>query len=120
MAKGRKTGGRTLGTPNKSTYEIVAVLEQLGCDPIAGMARIAMNPRNKPELRGRMFAELATYVHPRRKAIEDSPPDSGPAKTAVTEEQIARMEALKPNELTLFLHVLGLLDKGEERPPLLA
>ncbi len=53
-----KTGGRRAGTPNKRPMEIATRLEELGCDPVEGMARIAMNPKNKPELRGRMFAEL--------------------------------------------------------------
>jgi hypothetical protein len=36
-----KTGGRQKGTPNKRTEEIQAKLEELECDPIEGMARIA-------------------------------------------------------------------------------
>lgn len=36
------------------------------------MARIAMNPKARLELRGRMFAELAQYVYPKRKAIQIS------------------------------------------------
>ena len=72
MAEGRKTGGRTKGTPNRSTADVVARLAELGCDPIEGMALIALDPTNPPELRGKMFAELAGYVAPKRKAIEQS------------------------------------------------
>ena len=36
------------------------------------MARLAMDPENSPELRGRMYSELAQYVYPKRKAIEHS------------------------------------------------
>lgn len=32
MARGRKTGGRTAGTPNRTTKPIADVLEQLGTD----------------------------------------------------------------------------------------
>lgn len=67
-----KTGGRRKGTPNQLTREITARLEELGCDPIEGMALIAMDADNPPELRGRMFAELAGYVYPKRKAVEIS------------------------------------------------
>lgn len=70
MALGRKTGGRVAGTPNRRTAEVVARLEQLGCDPLEGMARIAMDEGTPLELRGRMFAELAGYVYPKRKATE--------------------------------------------------
>ena len=41
-------------------------------DPLAGMAAIAMDEVNPPELRGRMYAELAQYVAPRLKAVERS------------------------------------------------
>jgi hypothetical protein len=63
-----KTGGRKKGTPNRRTQEVVAVLERLGCDPIGGMASIAMDERNSPELRGKLFAELAQYIAPKRRA----------------------------------------------------
>ncbi len=70
MASGKKTGGRRAGTPNKRTQELVERLEVLGCDPIEGMARIAMDSSSPPELRGRMYAELAGYVYPKRRAVE--------------------------------------------------
>lgn len=72
MAIGKKTGGRRAGTPNKRTLELVDKLLDLGVDPIEGMARLAMDPNNTPELRGRMYAELAQYVAPKRKAVEHS------------------------------------------------
>lgn len=46
MANGFKTGGRIAGTPNKVTRQIVDKLEALGCDPIEGMAHIAMDSFN--------------------------------------------------------------------------
>src|ERR1700686_2577549 len=75
MAVGKKTGGREKGTPNRRTQEIAAQLAELGCDPIEGMALLAMDKKNTPELRGRMFAELAAYVWPKRKAVEVSAGD---------------------------------------------
>ena len=70
MALGRKTGGRLAGTPNRRTVEVLERLEVLGCDPIEGMARIAMDMTNPVEVRARMFAELAGYVAPKRRAVE--------------------------------------------------
>ena len=70
--------GRKKGTPNKRTAEVQDRLQALGCDPITGMARIAMNRKNPPELRGRMFSELAQYMHPKRKAIEVAGEGAGP------------------------------------------
>lgn len=62
---GRKKGSRT-----RISIEIAARLESLGCDPIEGMAIIAMDKLYPPELRGRMFAELAQYVHPKLRATD--------------------------------------------------
>ena len=72
MAAGKKTGGRKPGTPNKKTQELQMRLLNVGCDPIEGMAMLAMDINNSPELRGRMYAELAQYTAPKRKAVEHS------------------------------------------------
>jgi hypothetical protein len=60
--------GRVKGMSSKAT--VSAILSQLKCDPIEGMARIAMDSNQSAQLRGRMFAELAQYVYPKRRAIE--------------------------------------------------
>jgi hypothetical protein len=73
MAFGQKTGGRKKGTPNRRTAEVVERLAALDCDPLAGMAALAMDEVNAPELRGRMYAELAQYLYPKRRAIESAP-----------------------------------------------
>ena len=39
-------------------------------DTIEGMASIAANEMNSAELRSRMYAELAQYIYPKRKAVE--------------------------------------------------
>ncbi|MDN3987022.1 hypothetical protein [Zwartia vadi] len=78
MAIGKKTGGRLLGTPNKKTVEIKDRLASMGCDPIQGMADLAMDANNTAELRGRMYAELAQYVAPKRKAVEHSHGENQP------------------------------------------
>ena len=70
MARGYKTGGRVKGTPNLATVEVSQRLADLQCDPLAGMAQLAMDEANPPELRGRMYAELAGYQYPKRKAVE--------------------------------------------------
>ena len=50
-------------------------LDELGCDPIEGMARIALDPQNPVELRARMFSDLAQYVAPKRRAVDHSASD---------------------------------------------
>jgi hypothetical protein len=70
MALGFKTGGRKAGTPNKRSVEVAARLEELGVDPVAGMAALAVDPQVPVEVRARMFSELAQYVAPKRKAVD--------------------------------------------------
>ena len=72
IARGRKTGGRKAGTPNKRTLNVIERLDELGCDPIEGMATIALDSQNPVELRARMFSDLAQYVAPKRRAIDHS------------------------------------------------
>lgn len=70
MALGHKTDGPKAGTPNRKARAITELLESLGHNPIEAMVRIATNPKASLELRGRMNAELAQYVYPKRKAGE--------------------------------------------------
>jgi hypothetical protein len=80
-APGERRGGRKKGTPNKRTAEVTERLAELGCDPIEGMARLAMDEANAPELRGRMYSELAGFVAPKRRAVEHTGADGGPIET---------------------------------------
>ena len=69
---GERRGGRKAGTPNRRTVEVAEKLAALKCDPISGMAKIAMNANNPLDLRTKMFAELAQYVASKRRAVEHS------------------------------------------------
>jgi hypothetical protein len=84
---GERRGGRQRGSPNKRTLEVIDKLAALRCDPITGMAKLAMDRNNAPELRGRMYGELAQYVAPKRKALEHSG-DAG-----MIEALLARIDA---------------------------
>lgn len=75
IALGLKTGGRKAGTPNKRTLDVIERLDELGCDPIEGLAKIALDPQNPIELRARMFSDLAQYVAPKRRAVDHSASD---------------------------------------------
>jgi hypothetical protein len=63
--------------PNKRTVAVIDRLEALGCDPIGGMARIAMDETVELSIRAQMYKELAQYVAPKRKALERSGPSKG-------------------------------------------
>ena len=72
MAKGKKTGGRVAGTPNKNNQSIMDKLAELECDPLEGMAIIAREAMAAGEyiIALNAYKELAQYVAPKRKSIE--------------------------------------------------
>jgi hypothetical protein len=70
---GTKTGGGSRkGCPNRASVDVAAKLAAMHCDPLAGMAKIAMDTKNPLEIRAKMFSELAQYVAPKRKSTEIS------------------------------------------------
>ena len=76
----RPGAGRPRGSENRATIQVKEVLARTGCDPIQGMAWIAMNDADAlglPDgeaipitLRAKMFEALAPYVAPKRRATE--------------------------------------------------
>ena len=62
--------GRPKGSKTKQQLAVEAKLEQLGCDPITAMATLAIDPATPLDLRIKLHCELAQYVVPRRKAVE--------------------------------------------------
>lgn len=71
----RPGAGRKKGVPNKLTSDVAERLAALGCDPIAGMANMAMDEDAPREIRLRAYAELAQYTAPKRKAVDMSSSD---------------------------------------------
>jgi hypothetical protein len=71
------------GTPNKATDALARKLTKLGCDPIVGLAKIALNPATEAGLKVRCFSELAQYVYPKRKAVEVRPPEDSELNVVV-------------------------------------
>lgn len=63
---------------------VEARLAALGCDPIRGMADLAMDEDLPPELRGKMYSELAKYIAPQRKAIDHGITQEAPTITVVS------------------------------------
>lgn len=56
---------------------------KLGCDPIEGLAKIALDPTTETSLRVRCFAELAQYVYPKRKAVDLVTPEDALLRVSV-------------------------------------
>lgn len=81
-------------------------LRQLDCDPIAGMVKLAQDEALPAVLRARVFAELARYIVPHRKAVDLTGTDGGPLDF----ETGFNMSALSDQELETLV---VLLKKGE-------
>lgn len=108
--------GRKKGSGNRLNREAMARLEELGCDPLAGMAMIAADPSASKELRGKMYAELAQYIYPKRKAIECSGPGGGPIETTDVSSAKDRLAA-HLNAIRARLGPMEELTHGGPREP---
>jgi hypothetical protein len=105
--KGRaKTGGKSLGCKHKITRDVAGLLDELGCNPIEGMARIALDPKASEPIKARMLAELAKYTVPQLRSVEVTGRDGNAIEVSyvsVTEQLrsgIARLASRKPPEPT--------------------
>ncbi len=80
--------GRKKGAVGKLSLQVLSRLEELGFDPIMQMVEIANDKGAPLELRGKMAAELAQYVWPKRKAIEHSGPGGAPIEMNVSAREL--------------------------------
>jgi hypothetical protein len=65
--------GRKKGSPPcRLAADVRSRLQELGCDPIAGMAMIALAKGTPVAIAQRCYAELAQYAYPKRRAVEIS------------------------------------------------
>ncbi len=90
----KKHGGRKKGSGlNETVREILAKLD---CNPVEGLASIAMDPDNKKELQARAYSYLMEYVWPKRKSVEFTGVDGGPIEVNVSarEQLLSRIAGL--------------------------
>ena len=84
MANGYKTGGRKAGTPNKKKSAIKERLEELGCDPLEGMVKIAQDESVDEAIRVKVLIELCRYIYPKVRPVEIQPDrDERPEKIEI-------------------------------------
>ena len=78
MAIGKKTGGRTKGTPNRKTQEIVEKAEASGLMPLDFMLSVLRDERQTFDNRMWAAEKAAPYVHAKLASVEHSGPDGEP------------------------------------------
>lgn len=77
MALGKKTGGRSKGTPNKATSAKAAEIASSGLTPLDYMLSVMRDEQNPRDVRLDAANKAAPYVHPKLAAVEHSGKDGG-------------------------------------------
>ena len=82
MALGKKTGGRTKGTPNGERKDLLTQMNALFPDyhPVIAMAKIANDETKDENIRFQAHKECAKYIAPQLRAIEHSGNASEPIR----------------------------------------
>lgn len=86
MALGRKTGGRTKGTPNKSSLTAIEIVRNSGKDPIQVLCDLMVNSVDEI-MKFQAAKELAQYVYQKRSQQID-------VSGKITHEMQQRIEQL--------------------------
>lgn len=95
FAKGhQKFGGKRNGCKNKITKDLEALLNDLGCNPIEGLARIAENEKVEVAVRVRAYSEVCKYVHPQLQRVDVKHGGNGPAGEITLGAADSAVEAL--------------------------
>ena len=98
--RGKKTGGRTAGVPNRRTTDFAERMKALKCDPVEGLAMIAADSATDIALRARIFADLLPYLYPKRKMVEVSGPNGGAIRIDDEQMRDRLMRTLLPEMFT--------------------
>jgi hypothetical protein len=88
MALGRKTGGRTKGTPNVKTAEQVAAVEASGLMPLDYMLGVMRNENEDAVRRLDAAKSAAPYVHARLSLTTLKGDEENPVGVRVIERRI--------------------------------
>lgn len=83
MALGKKTGGRSKGTPNKASAAKAAEIEASGLTPLDYMLSIMRDEANPSDMRLDAAHKAAPFVHPKLAAIAHSGADGGALEIVV-------------------------------------
>lgn len=85
--------GRKKGQTCKLSPDVRSKLQEMGYDPIEGLARIAMDDKTPVAIAQRCHAELAQYVYPKRRAVEISGIDGAAIEINDTSSAIESLKA---------------------------
>lgn len=108
-----KTGGRQKGTPNRSTLAAREKLDALGCEPIAGLAKIAEDPNTALAFKLQAYSILMPYAYSRLKVTDESSREhSSPEEQRMSKEQALEIA----RDLLALLSPASPTSAQEEKP----
>lgn len=81
MALGKKTGGRSKGTPNKATARSEKEIAKGGDTPLEYMLKVMRSPKADPSRRDDWPKLRRPYAHPKLASIQHTGRNSGPIQT---------------------------------------
>lgn len=93
MAAGKKTGGRTKGTPNKLTVQLQAEIAASGETPKDYMLRVMRDPTVDHARRDAMAKAVAPFCHPHLQAVQHTGKDGGPIELVTKGQRDAAVAA---------------------------
>jgi hypothetical protein len=104
--------GRQKGVPNRRSQRAIELMDEMGADPLVGMLELALDTSNPPELRGRMFSELAKYTYPQLRAVEHTADVEVTAGDgSAVDELRRRLDAMRDDELEAMEKVGEAMDR---------
>ena len=86
-----KTGGRTKGTPNKSTLALREKLAALGCDPPQELLKLARDPKAEMGLQANIYYWLLRHTYPVPKAGGDALDEALSNESPITLEEAVKL-----------------------------
>ena len=87
---GVKTGGRKAGTPNKRTETLKELIEAefKGFNPIVELIKMYKKESLEDNLKVAILKDIANYIYPKRKAIEDDIAEQNPINLIIDREYL--------------------------------
>lgn len=77
MAKGKKTGGRVAGTPNKDVLPILAIFEELEYEPAVEAIKVLKSGALDPDVAINAHLKMMKFKYAERKAVDVTVDDPG-------------------------------------------
>jgi hypothetical protein len=117
MAYGFKTGGRTAGTLNKRTQDMLDEITSTGETPLQYMLRVMRNPEASPARRDAMAIAAAPYVHSKLAQVDATPQEKQNiigVRLWTREESLAYHEAQKERVITNHVNDAVAVDEQTE------